>query len=328
MNIQELSDLFLSSIEFAQAPAATSLYAAVLVGIAFLLVGFGLYREYRYWEIQKRLRAVKAATQSSTVEGIELESFSERVLLPMGRSALASLGRMTPGSNLEKLRQQLVMAGNPNNFVVIDLLGMKMLSGILGGLLAGLYTFVVAKMPTISVISFSLCAFLIATYIPNFWLNGKIKKRREEMRRALPNALDMLTTMVDAGLGFEMALLRLSDRWHNALTQEFERMLNEMNMGVRRVEALRNLAERNDIDELRTFVAVLIQADSLGISVAEILHTQSEQMRMRRRQWIQEKANKLPIKMLPIIAMFILPALFAVILGPAIPVLIETFSGL
>ncbi|MBI1293627.1 type II secretion system F family protein [bacterium] len=328
MNIQALIELFLSAIESAQTSVATSLYAAIFVGIAFLLVGFGLFREYRYWEIQKRLRAVKASTTSNTTEGIELESFSERVLIPMGRSALAGLGRMTPGSNLETLRQQLVMAGNPNNLVVIDLLGMKMLTGILGALLAGLYTFVVAKMPMISVISFSLCGFLIATYIPNFWLKGKIKKRREEMRRALPNALDMLTTMVDAGLGFEMALLRLSDRWHNALTQEFERMLNEMNMGVRRVEALRNLAERNDIDELRTFVAVLIQADSLGISVAEILHTQSEQMRLRRRQWIQEQANQLPIKMLPIIAMFILPALFAVILGPAIPVLVDTFSGL
>ncbi|MCB0115781.1 MAG: type II secretion system F family protein, partial [Caldilineaceae bacterium] len=233
-----------------------------------------------------------------------------------------------PGSNLEQLRQKLTMAGNPNNLVVIDLLGIKMLIGLVIGGLIGVYVFILAQMPMISVVSFTLCGFLIGTYLPNFWLNNKIKKRREEMRRALPNALDMLTTMVDAGLGFDMALLRLSDRWHNALTQEFERMINEMNMGVRRVDALRNLADRNDIDELRTFVAVLIQADSLGISVAEILHTQSEQMRLRRRQRIQEQANKLPIKMLPIIAMFILPALFAVILGPAIPVLIDTFSGL
>ncbi|MEZ4634594.1 MAG: type II secretion system F family protein [Caldilineaceae bacterium] len=327
MEFQQILDMLLSVSAPARTPFAITIYASAFVGMALLLAGLGIYREYRYWEIQRRLRQVTASANQAE-DGMEMESFSERVLVPMGRSLLAGLGRMTPGSNLEQLRQKLTMAGNPNNLVVIDLLGIKMLIGLVIGGLIGVYVFILAQMPMISVVSFTLCGFLIGTYLPNFWLNNKIKKRREEMRRALPNALDMLTTMVDAGLGFDMALLRLSDRWHNALTQEFERMINEMNMGVRRVDALRNLADRNDIDELRTFVAVLIQADSLGISVAEILHTQSEQMRLRRRQRIQEQANKLPIKMLPIIAMFILPALFAVILGPAIPVLIDTFSGL
>ncbi len=234
---------------------------------------------------------------------------------------------MTPGSNLEFLRQQLALAGNPNNLVVIDLLGLKMLSGIGVGLLAGLYCFKFADIPTFSAAMFGVAGLLLGTYIPNYWLKGKIKKRTEEIRRSLPNALDMLTTMVDAGLGFDMALLRLSERWHNALTDEFERMVNEMNMGVRRVDALRNLADRNGVDELRTFVAVLIQADSLGISVSDILHTQSDQMRMRRRQWIEEQANKLPIKMLPVITIFILPALFAIILGPAVPAIMESFPG-
>lgn len=325
MSIEQILNSAQSYLEILLTPSAYAGYAALLVGMAFLLVGFGIYREYRHWEIQKRLRAVAESTRN-TSDPTEFESFSERVVKPLGRSLLAGLGRMTPGSNLEFLRQQLALAGNPNNLVVIDLLGLKMLCGILLGALLGLYFFNLAKIPLLSALMFSIAAALIGTYLPNYWLKNKIKARREQMRRALPNALDMLTTMVDAGLGFDMAILRLSDRWHNALTQEFERMVNEMNMGVRRADALRNLAERNDVDELRTFVAVLIQADSLGISVADILHTQSDQMRMRHRQWVEEQANRLPIKMLPIITLFILPALFAIILGPAVPLIVGAFS--
>jgi tight adherence protein C len=220
-----------------------------------------------------------------------------------------------------------LLAGNPHNLAVIDLLGMKMLAGIVLGLLTALYLFNVTQLPGLSALLFSVVGGGIGMYIPNYWLKGKIKQRQEEIMKALPNALDMLTTMVDAGLGFDMAMLRLSERWHNALTLEFERTVNEMNMGVRRSDALRNMAERNEVGELRSFVAVLIQADSLGISIADILHTQSAQMRLRRRQWAEEKANKMPLKMLPIITIFIFPALFAIILGPAVPMIMESMAN-
>lgn len=312
---------------FVQGNDAQIVMASILVGMALLLMGYGLLHEHRYQELQRRLRQMAERTQETGLE-TDVEGFGERILKPASRSMLAMLGRLTPGSNLESLRRQLVLAGNPYNLAVIDLLGLKMLAGIGIALLATFYFYQLTALPRLSATLFSLTCGGIGMYLPNYWLKMQRQKRQDEMMKALPNALDMLTTMVDAGLGFDMALLRLSARWHNALTQEFERMVNEMNMGVRRSDALRNLAERNDMPEIRAFVAVLIQADSLGISIADILHTQSEQMRLRRRQRAEEKANKMPIKLLPIITLFIFPALFAVILGPAIPGVLSAFSGL
>lgn len=300
--------------------------ASILIVMACFLASYGLLREVRYQGLQKRLRKLAESTNQGQLQ-TESESFGERILKPMGHSLLAALGRLTPGSNLDLLRRQLLLAGNPHNLAVIDLLGMKMLAGIIMGLLTAFYLFKVTQLPGVSALMFSIVGAGIGLYIPNYWLKSQIKKRQDEIMKALPNALDMLTTMVDAGLGFDMAMLRLSERWHNALTLEFERTVNEMNMGVRRSDALRNMAERNDVGELRSFVAVLVQADSLGISIADILHTQSAQMRMRRRQWAEEKANKMPLKMLPIITIFIFPALFAIILGPAVPLIMESLAN-
>lgn len=323
---QLLLDMLRSLSGLLQGAEARMGIASALVGIALLLVAYGLFREHRYQEMQKRLR--RLAEQSGDPEAEEVGSFNERILRPFGRSLLAGLGRMAPGSNLVALRHQLALAGNPGNLAVIDLLGLKVLAGMITALLTGFYLFKASDTPALSATMFSIAGGIAGMYIPNYWLKRCIQTRREEMSKALPNALDMLTTMVDAGLGFDMALLRLSERWHNALTQEFERVVNETNMGVRRTDALRNLADRNDVPELRAFVAVLIQADSLGISIADILHTQSAQMRLRRRQWAEEKANQMPIKMLPIIVLFIFPALFAVILGPAIPGILESLSNM
>ncbi|MCB0114333.1 MAG: hypothetical protein KDD84_09595, partial [Caldilineaceae bacterium] len=122
MEFQQILDMLLSVSAPARTPFAITIYASAFVGMALLLAGLGIYREYRYWEIQRRLRQVTASANQAE-DGMEMESFSERVLVPMGRSLLAGLGRMTPGSNLEQLRQKLTMAGNPSNLVVIDLLG-------------------------------------------------------------------------------------------------------------------------------------------------------------------------------------------------------------
>jgi tight adherence protein C len=324
--LEQLTVILQMGIAILQRNETQLVLASILIVMACFLASYGLLREVRYQGLQRRLRKLAESANQGEMQ-TEPEGFGARILKPMGHSLLAALGRLTPGSNLDLLRRQLLLAGNPHNLAVIDLLGMKMLAGIMMGLLTAFYLFQVAQVPGVSALIFSIVGAGIGLYIPNYWLKSKIKKRQEEIMKALPNALDMLTTMVDAGLGFDMAMLRLSERWHNALTQEFERTVNEMNMGVRRSNALRNMAERNDVAELRSFVAVLVQADSLGISIADILHTQSAQMRMRRRQWAEEKANKMPLKMLPIITIFIFPALFAIILGPAVPLIMESFAN-
>ncbi|RMH38553.1 MAG: type II secretion system F family protein [Gammaproteobacteria bacterium] len=304
-----------------------SSFLSILVMLAVILFVSGLLQEKQRRDLERRLEKVSNATSQNDSSEFDVP-FTERILLPVGRALLTRLGRLTPRNNLEQVRRQLALAGNPGNLVVIDFLGLKVLSGILGGVLAIIYFVSVRDTPLFSSLMFGLVGAGLGSYLPNYWLNRRIQQRREEISRALPDALDMLTTMVDAGLGFDIALLRLAQRWQNALTEEFERVVHEMQMGVRRVDALRNMAERNDVPELRAFVAVLIQADSLGISIANILHAQSDQIRMRRRQWAEEQANKMPIKMLPIIAFFIFPALFAVILGPAIPGILNAIGGL
>lgn len=308
-------------------PTLLFVLVSALVSLAVLAIVFGIYRERRFAEIQARLRNVNLAQQSGVYDGEEIISFQERVLRPLARDLLTRLGRMTPSSNLGMLRQQLRQAGNPGNLAVIDFLGIKMLSAVGVAILTAVYLISMRGMASTSAILFSLAGGVIGLYLPNFWLNGRISKRQAEISKALPDALDMLTTMVDAGLGFDIALLRLCDRWDNPLTQELGRVVHEMQMGVRRMDALRNLGERVDVSELRTFIAVLIQADQLGISIGNILHAQSDQIRQLRRQKMEEMAAKMPLKMMPIIAIFIFPALFAVLLGPAIPAALAAFGG-
>ncbi len=301
-------------------------FIALVTALAMFLLIYGLFREQEHRALKRRLQRL-AAQDPWRNQQEEEETFTQRIVQPLFRSLLAKLGRFTPSSNLDMLRHQLMMAGNPGNLAVIDLLGLKMLSAFTVAILTAFYLATGRHMPLLSSILFGIAAGLMGFYLPNFWLSSRIRKRKQEISKALPNALDMLTTMVDAGLGFDIALLRLCDKWDNPLTQEFKRVVHEMHMGVQRSEALRNMAERTDVAELSTFTAVLIQADQLGISVSNILHTQSEQIRMRRRQWAEEVAATMPLKMMPIIVLFIFPALFAVILGPAIPGMMEAFGG-
>lgn len=298
-----------------------------MVGFAMLAVVLGVYRERRFREVRVRLDSMAKSLDHGFIDEDVPLTFSERVLRPAGRDMLARLGRMTPSGNLAALRQQLRAAGNPGNLAVIDFLGIKMLSAILTAILTTIYLISMRGMPTSSALLFAAGGALVGLYLPNFWLNGRISARKTEISKALPDALDMLTTMVDAGLGFDIALVRLCERWDNPLTHELERVVHEMRMGVRRMQALRNLADRVDVPELRTFIAVLIQADQLGISIGNILHAQSEQIRMHRRQRVEEIAATMPLKMMPIIVLFIFPALFAVLLGPSIPGFIGAFGG-
>lgn len=298
-----------------------------LISLAVLAIFAGVYKERRFREIRVRLNAMNQTYQTDHPDTEPSENFMERVLRPLGRDTLARLGKMTPSGNLILLRQQLRMAGNPGNMAVIDFLGIKMLTAVGTAILTAIYLISLQEMPGSQATLFAVAGAIVGLYLPNFWLSGRIRQRQAEISKALPNALDMLTTMVDAGLGFDIALVRLCERWNNPLTHELERVVYEMRMGVRRMQALRNLGDRVDVPELRTFIAVLIQADQLGISIGNILHAQSEQIRQRRRQKVEEKAATMPLKMMPIIALFIFPALFAVLLGPSIPGVLKAFGG-
>ena len=169
-------------------------------------------------------------------------------------------------------------------------------------------------------------AFLLGLYAPNFWLRGKVKRRQKSIALSLPDALDMMSICVEAGLGFEAAIQKVALQWNNELAVELRRVISEIRVGVPRTDALHHLAERTDVPQVASFVAVLVQADRLGIAIRTVLNTQSSQMRVRRRQNAEEQARKAPLKMMIPLALFIFPALFAIILGPAVPTIIEAMG--
>jgi tight adherence protein C len=254
---------------------------------------------------------------------IELSKpWAERVLKPTLRR-LTGLGRaLTPTRNIAHLQRDLILAGLQERMSVADFLGLRFLIGI------GLATFFFFLLSLShlfgSALGVAVAAFLIGLYLPNAILRSRINRRKTEIVRALPNALDMMAISVDAGLGFEAAIQKVAEEWDNELTYEFRRMLSELRVGVSRATALHNLVERTKAPDLASFISVLIQADRLGTPIRKVLYTQAEQMRVRRRQHAQEAAQKAPIKMVFPLVLFIFPATFLVILGPAIPRLVES----
>ncbi len=299
-------------------------FVAGTVGLAVFFIWLGLQQRTKKDIMAQRLK--KATGGPVNWRALQLNRpIRERVLRPIARSTFAKLGTLTPGSNVDKVRKKLILAGNPGSLNALDFLGIKMLVGIVTSIVV--FPLLLRRFPQISALLFAISAGILGLYLPEFWLSRRVKERQNAMRHALPDALDMLTICVDAGLGLDAAMIKVTQKWDNPLSDEFKTVLGEMRMGVRRSEALRHLVSRTAVEELSSFVAILVQAEKLGISVTKVLHTQSDQLRERRRQWAEEQAHKAPIKMMIPLVVFIFPATFAVILGPAIPRFMMAFGG-
>ncbi len=155
-------------------------------------------------------------------------------------------------------------------------------------------------------------------------LSSRIKRRQDIILKAMPDALDLLTVCVEAGLGFDQAMVKVSEKWENELSLAFERVIQEVRLGKLRREALRDMADRMDLSDMTSFVAAIIQADQLGVSMGKVLRIQSDQMRMKRRQRAEKKAHEAPVKMLIPMAFLIFPAIYIVLLGPAVLILMNS----
>lgn len=256
--------------------------------------------------------------RAATLDAAEMEqSLNKRAFAPFMHRFLSFLGGLLPQRDFAKLSVQLSRAGDPGGLTALDFVGLRLLLAI--GAAVAVYIVLGRNENLLMNVRNMTVALLIGFMLPKLWLNQKIKKRRTEIARALPDALDMLTIGVEAGLAFESALLRVGDQWNNALSQEFRRVVSEMRIGVARNEALRHLAARTGVEDLSTFVAVLIQSNMLGVSISQVLHTQADQMRLKRRQHAEEEAHAATVKIVVVLVFFILPSLFIVILGPAMP---------
>lgn len=250
-------------------------------------------------------------------------SLVSRIVVPAFQRLGGLLGRLTPASSLEKLGRKLAIAGHPLGLGAREFYGLQLAFILLGLWLA----FILLRSGlTMDSLLFATSVFLSTMYIPRRWLNSRVYKRQNQIRRGLPDALDMLSVCAEAGLGFDQSIQRVSEHWKTPVAMELGRVVTEMEMGLSRAEALRGMADRLEVEELSSFVAVILQSDQLGMSIADTLTAQAASMREERRFRAQEQARKVPLKMLFPMLLLILPALFAVILGPAIPTMAEVFA--
>jgi tight adherence protein C len=303
-----------------------SLIVAFLASASVAAFVYGLRARPAAVNVQDRLDGGMVGPTTVREEEMQ-QSFVDRIVKPMVVRLVRVVGHLSPPHNVERLRRDLLLAGNPHDMTVTDFLGVRTLAGTGCGLLAVPLMLFSGKL-NIQTLLIVAGLVILGFYGPNFWLKRRIKGRQKEIIKALPDALDMLTIAVDAGLGFDAAMMKIGEKWSNALAQEFTRVVTEIRVGKTRREALRDLSTRTGVRDVSNFVAVLVQADQLGLSISRVLHAQSEQLRIRRRQRAEETARQAPIKMLFPLVFLIFPAMFAVILGPAVPMFIETFSGM
>lgn len=304
----------------------TSLFVSFLVSLSAFTFWFAVTRRSRTREVSRDV--VHRVDRQRLPETLEMEqSFVERVVKPSLRQLLRRLGGMLPNRNIERLQRDLERAGRPYDLTVSDFLGLRVLVALSMAAGALLLTYT-RNLPFSKVLLSGLGAGAAGFFLPVYWLKRQIRARQDEIQRAMPDALDMLTIAVTAGLGFDGALQTVGDKWDNALAAEFRKVIREMQVGVPRPEALRSMAQRANVTEMSQFVAILVQADQLGLSISKVLETQSTQMRLLRRQRAEELAQQAPLKMLFPLVFLIFPALFVVILGPAVPVMMEIFGNL
>jgi tight adherence protein C len=300
-------------------------FISLLVTGGLVMVVFGLVQQ-REELVTVNERMTDFVRRPKRLEELELSRpFVDRVIKPIFASGIRIMSRFTPKSNLERLSQNLEQAGNPNGWSPTDFMGVRGLSAlVLGGVTLGLM--MVARQNIQALILFPGLMVVVGYILPGIWLGQKIGRRKKNILKALPDAIDLLSISVEAGLGFDQALSRVAMKWDNELGWEFQRTLSEIRVGKTRREALKELAARTGVDDLSSFVTSIIQADQLGVSITQVLRIQAAQLRQRRRQRAEEQAHKAPIKMLFPMVFLIFPAIYVIILGPAVPQIMKSLG--
>lgn len=279
--------------------------------------------------LQERLADYASRGETATLEEIELsQPISERVILPAARKFGEFATRFTPQNAIQDTAQKLELAGNPRGMEPTVFLASRFFAAI-GIFVFLIFIFTVGTVDwswsrKILVIGgFSLFGF----FLPNMLLQSTIERRQKSIRKAMPDALDLLTICVEAGLGFDGAMSKVNEKWDNELSLAFGRVLREIQLGKLRRDALRDMADRIGIPEMTSFVAAIIQSEQLGVSMAKVLRIQSDQMRLKRRQAAEEEAHKAPVKMLFPMVLLIFPTILIILLGPAGLILVTSVAG-
>jgi tight adherence protein C len=288
---------------------------SIFIAITVVLATVGVLTSER-GQVSRSMAAIRSMRIPGDMQDELNPSFEERVLVPT-REKLLGLGRrLTPQGQLDKMAKRLEAAGSPAGWDVNRVISVKVLAGAVGLLLGLMLPLVLGASLAVlvgCVIGFTVIGF----FGPDLAIYQIAYNRREQIRKDLPDALDLLTITVEAGLAFDAAMTQVARNTEGPLAEEFYRVLQEIQLGVARGEALQTMADRVDLEELNTFVSAITQADSLGIPIAQVLRIQAKEMRIKRSQRAEEAAMKVPVKILFPLIFCILPALFVVVMGPA-----------
>ena len=252
--------------------------------------------------------------------------FSERVLEPLQGRALKVGKRLTGADSAERIRVKLDLAGNPGGLTADRIIGGKVIGAGVGLVLALVVTTLLDTSLSLRVV-FIAAGVAIGFLAPNLYLYQKSYDRAGQMQRELPDAIDLMTICVESGLGFDAAVQQVATNAEGPLADELGRMLREMQIGQSRSEALRGLADRTTVQEVRSFVGAMVQADAFGIPIGQVLRVQSSEIRVKRRQRAEQKAQQVPVKITIPLIFCILPCLFIAVMGPAAISIMENFKG-
>jgi tight adherence protein C len=302
---------------------------AIIVGVVILggaitlvVVGSRFSKQGQQDEFDPVMSRLAEATQRGetvSLEDAELQQpFVERVVVPVIKKLGDLSTRFTPQRLLQETTLKLELAGNPGRIDAATFLATRFVgAGLFGGLMLLLSIFSSNDWSLgrkfLTVIIFTALGF----FFPQLWLQSKINSRQNEVRKAMPDALDLLTICVEAGLGFDAAMSKVSEKWENELSIMFGRAIREVQLGKPQRESLRDMADRIGLPELTSFVAAVIQSQILGVSLAKVLRIQSDQMRMKRRQFAEELAHKAPVKMIIPMALLTFPSIMIILMAPA-----------
>lgn len=301
---------------------------ACVFGAVVLL---GIFVDLSQSERRRAVRLLESQVAGTTSENVNLreqhlsESLTRRIFVPVVAGASRVARRITPIDARDRVARKLLIAGSPAGWDAERLLAFKII-GFSVGIALGLFvTTLIGDLAVfIRIVLIALLAF-VGFMIPDSMLSRRVGERQKEILRTLSDTLDLLTISVEAGLSLNAAIAQVVQNVPGVLSSEFARMLQEIQLGVPRADAFRNLAERTDVDELNAFALAMIQADVFGVSIASVLRTQAQQLRIKRRQRAEARAQQTPVKIVFPLILCILPALFVVIVGPGAIRIWESF---
>jgi tight adherence protein C len=287
--------------------------AAVILIIASVL----LLRRAEADPLSVRIDEFAAREEIVSMEVIELSlPLSDRIFVPIIRKISDFVTRFTPQTTLDRTTRQLELAGNPRN---MSASGFWILRGVATIFIGGMLFLMMVRngSPVSKQLLYGLGGAAIGNFLPAMFLRSMIDRRKQAIIKKLPDALDLMTICVDAGLTFNAAMQKVAEKWDDPLSVEFGRVIYEMQLGKSRRQSMKDMADRTDVPDVTSFIAAILQAEQLGVGIGKVLRIQSEQMRVRRRQRAEERAQQAPVKMTFPLVFLIFPSIFIVLLGPA-----------